>query len=186
MSKWHVVDDWVVIGSDMIDIHRLTKWWLGNEWETKILPRYAFFEGMKRYPNTLVISFVSKNWYGSFNNIKNKLFITKMHVGLKQGIFYQGLRLTHELDGRLLSNDFLKVINWDMGIGFGQTIPCWKFNLMRKIMEQVSIGEIVHNSLRKWKKTHLCFHGLLINLLGTLTSQAYNLRSRTPNITQED
>jgi hypothetical protein len=60
----------------------------------------------------------------------------------------EGIRLTYELDERLLSNELLKVVSRDSSINFQQTIPCWKGDLMRKMMEHVSRAEIVHFILR--------------------------------------
>jgi hypothetical protein len=47
----------------------------------------------------------------------------------------QGLRLTHELDERLLSDEFLEAITQDLGVRLGKNLPRWKGNLMRKMME---------------------------------------------------
>jgi hypothetical protein len=56
--------------------------------------------------------------------------------------FNGGPRLIHKLDGRLLSIKIMEVITRDMGVSFGQTIPCWKGNSMRKMMEYVSRGKL--------------------------------------------
>jgi hypothetical protein len=52
----------------------------------------------------------------------------------------QGLRLTCELDERLLSDEFMEAITPYSGVHLGKNLPRWKGNLMRKMMEQVSRG----------------------------------------------
>jgi hypothetical protein len=47
----------------------------------------------------------------------------------------QGLRLTRELDERLLSDEFLEAITQDPGVRLGKNLPRWKGNLTRKMME---------------------------------------------------
>jgi len=64
--------------------------------------------------------------------------------------FDEGLGLTHEIDGQLLSNEFLEVITRDPCVGFRKNIPCWKDNLMRKMMEKVSRSEIGHKYFINW------------------------------------
>jgi hypothetical protein len=56
-------------------------------------------------------------------------------MGFKRENFNEGLGLTHGIDGWLLSGELMKVINRNSGVGFGKTIPHWKFNSMRKMME---------------------------------------------------
>jgi hypothetical protein len=43
-----------------------------------------------------------------------------------------------------------------------------------------------HDALRNLNNNQLDFHGLMIDLLGTLTSRAHILRSKTPNCAQYD
>ena len=47
----------------------------------------------------------------------------------------QGLRLTHELDERLLSDKFLEAITQDAGVRLGKNLPRWKGNSKRNMME---------------------------------------------------
>jgi hypothetical protein len=48
------------------------------------------------------------------------------------------------------------------------------------------MAEFVHNFSINLNNIQLCFHDLLVNLFGTLTSRDYKFKSRPPNFAQED
>jgi hypothetical protein len=53
--------------------------------------------------------------------------------------------MIHERDRPLLGNDLPRLITHDPKVCFWQEIPCWKGNLKRQTMGQVSIPKFFHN-----------------------------------------
>jgi hypothetical protein len=109
-----------------------------------------------------------------------------MHVGLRKVKLNQGIRLIHKPDRRLLRNDLPDLITHDPDVHFGKMTPHWKGNWTRKKMGQISMAKFVHNVSINSNINQLFFHDLLGNLFGTSTSRSYKLRSRPPNLTQEE